>query len=91
MFTLKFQENFIDINNFSLEEEQDRGKKLKRKAKSERIEQKASQKDPEMERKEPRTRRSPLTCFELPAGFTVIKRETKKSNWKEYLGPDGIY
>merc|ERR1719219_1522513 len=64
-----------------LEEENGGGKKLKRKAKSERIEQKA--------REEPGTKKL-RNSFELPAGFTVIKRETpKKRKYQEYQSPDG--
>ena len=29
--------------------------------------------------------------FELPAGFLVLKKGTKRRSWKEYLSPDGIY
>ena len=28
--------------------------------------------------------------FELPAGYTTIKKESKSKSWKEYLGPNGI-
>ena len=81
--TIIFQENFIDINNCQVEqeeeEEHDRGKKLKRNAETEESGEEA--------REKPRAKKR----FELPAGYTTIKKESKSKSWKEYLGPDGIH
>ena len=71
-----------------MEEEHDRGKKLKRNAETERTEQEQSGEEPRVKK---RRRSAPGTVFELPAGFTIIKRTSRTKSYKEYLGPDGTY
>ena len=64
-----------------------RGKKLKKtvKIKTERIEPDESG---EEEREEPPAKK-PRNSFDLPAGFTIVKRTSRTKSYKEYLGPDG--
>ena len=42
----------------------------------------------EKEKPEGKSRR---ISFELPAGFIVLNKGTKRRTWKEYQSPDGIY
>ena len=67
-----------------------RGKKLKKtvKIKTERIQPDESGEEEREEREEPPAKK-PRTSFDLPAGFTIIKRTSRTKSYKEYLGPDG--
>ena len=60
---------------------------LKRNAETEESEEEAREKP----RVKKRRRSDPRNSFELPTGFTTIKKQTKSKSWKEYLGPDGIH
>ena len=61
------------------------GKKLKKTAKTARLER---DEEEEEERGQPPVKK-PRSSFELPAGFTAIKRTTRTKTYKEYVGPDG--
>lgn len=48
-----------------------------------------TEEDSEEDSEEPQVKKR-RSSFDLPDGFIVIKRKTKKNSWKEYQGPDGI-
>ena len=48
-----------------------------------------TEEDREEDSEEPQVKKR-RSSFDLPDGFIVIKRKTKKNSWKEYQGPDGI-
>ena len=65
------------------------GKKLKKTVKTERLEPEESGDEEKEKEKEQPPAKKPRSSFELPAGFTAIKRTTRTKTYKEYVGPDG--
>ena len=80
------EEEENDDQEDEIKEEEDDDNQVEEKDQTQTKEKESGEE--EKEKPEGKSRR---ISFELPAGFIVLNKGTKRRTWKEYQSPDGIY